>query len=338
MKPIQQILFSLLCILLISACVPTKKYKDLERQSILNKRTTDSLRNVVDANRNLKYDIIRLEKQLDDKQKEVNELQGRFLALNQNNQDLLVRYNQLLAQNSDLLNTTSTEKQGLTEALAAKQTELDQKERDLRRLEEDLGTQQQNLIAMQERLQQKENQLNGMEGTNAESQAQLRELQTMLQEKNDALIALRRNINQALLGFTEADLQISEKNGKIYVSMSQDLLFAPGSKTIDWKGKQAIIQVAEVLKTNPDILVNVEGHTDADGTAEYNWDLSVQRATTVVKVLTAQGVDPKRVTASGRALYDPVKPNTNSANKAANRRTEIILSPKLDVLYRIINQ
>lgn len=304
----------------------------------MNKRQNDSLRNVVDANRNLKYDIIRLEKQVEDKQKEIDELQGRFLALNQNNQDLLFRYNQLLAQNSDILNTSSSEKQNLTEALAAKQAELDQKERDLRRLEDDLNGQQQNLQAMQDRLQQKENQLNGLEGANAESQAQLRELQAMLQEKDETLAGLRRSVNQALLGFTEADLQVSEKNGKIYVSLSQNLLFAPGSKSIDWKGKQAIIQVAEILKSNPEILVNVEGHTDADGAADYNWDLSVERATAVVKVITSQGVDPKRITASGRALYDPVKPNTSSANKAANRRTEIILSPNLDVLYRIINQ
>ncbi len=338
MKSIQQISFSILCVLLIAACVPTKKYKDLERQSVLNKRESDSLRNVVDANRNLKYDIIRLEKQLDTKQKEIDELQSRFLALTQNNQDLLVRYNQLLAQNGDILSTSSSEKQNLTEELATKQNELDQRERDLRRLEDNLKSQEQSLLALQQRLQQKENEMNGLEGANAESQAQLRELQALLQQKDETLIELRRSVNQALLGFTEADLQVSEKNGKIYVSLSQNLLFAPGSKSIDWKGKQAIMQVAEVLKSHPDILVNVEGHTDADGAADYNWDLSAQRATAVVKVITAQGVDPKRVTASGRALYDPVAPNTSSANKAANRRTEIILSPKLDVLYRIINQ
>ena len=140
------------------------------------------------------------------------------------------------------------------------------------------------------------------------------------------------------MGFTDSDLTISEKNGKIYVSLSQNLLFASGSDKIDWKGKKAIIQVAQVLNSNQDILVNVEGHTDSDGNPNSNWDLSVRRATAVVKVLTGQGVDAKRVTASGRAFYDPIAPNNSAANKAKNRRTEIILSPKLDLLYDIINQ
>ena len=92
------------------------------------------------------------------------------------------------------------------------------------------------------------------------------------------------------------------------------------------------------MNGNPDILVNVEGHTDSDGSPSSNWDLSVRRATAVVKVLTGQNVDSKRVTASGRAFYDPIVPNTSASNKAKNRRTEIILTPKLDQLYQIINQ
>ena len=160
----------------------------------------------------------------------------------------------------------------------------------------------------------------------------------MLESQQAKINALRVKINQALHSFTDSDLTVSEKDGKIYVSLSHNLLFATGSSNIDWKGKKAIIQLAEVLNANPEIEIEVEGHTDSTGGAAQNWDLSVRRATSVVNVLTGQKVDPKRITASGRALYDPVDSNATAAGQAKNRRTEIILSPKLDELYKIINQ
>ena len=230
----------------------------------------------------------------------------------------------MVAQNQALLATTSGEKQELTDSLAAKQVALDQRERELKRIEEDLA--------------EKEAIFNKVNSQFSEYEQQVQNLTALLEMQQSKINALRLKINQALNGFTDADLTVSEKNGKIYVSLSQNLLFASGSDNIDWKGKKAIIQLAEVLNTNPDISINVEGHTDSDGSANQNWDLSVRRATAVVKVLTGQKVDPKRITASGRALYDPLEPNTTTAGKAKNRRTEIILSPKLDELYEIINQ
>jgi chemotaxis protein MotB len=118
--------------------------------------------------------------------------------------------------------------------------------------------------------------------------------------------------------------------------MSQNLLFSSGSEDIDWRGKQALMQVAEALKTNTDFEVVVEGHTDSDGTAARNWDLSVLRATSIVKELTKYGVEPARIVAAGRGFYAPVAPNNTQQGKALNRRSEIILTPKLDDLYRII--
>jgi chemotaxis protein MotB len=149
---------------------------------------------------------------------------------------------------------------------------------------------------------------------------------------------LRTNLNQALLGFTAADMSISEKDGKLYVSLSQNLLFKTGSDQIDFRGKNALKQVAEALNANPDIDIMVEGHTDSDGAPAANWDLSVRRATAVVKILSDFGVSPARMTAAGRGLYAPVAPNDSAANKALNRRTDIILSPKLDQLYQMIKQ
>jgi chemotaxis protein MotB len=324
MKTLKKILLSFLLLSIIASCVPTKKYNDLANRSEQYRKETDSLNRIVDENRYLQYDVKRLEAQLDKTKEENKNLSERFQALSQNNQALLYRFDQMVAQNQALLATTSGEKQALTDSLAAKQFALDQRERELKRIEEDL--------------KRKEAIFNEVNSQFSNYEQQVQNLTALLDAQQSKLNALRLKINQALHGFTDSDLTISEKNGKIYVSLSQNLLFASGSDNIDWKGKKAIIQLAEVLSANQEIDINVEGHTDSTGSANKNWDLSVRRATAVVKVLTGQNVDPKRVTASGRALYDPVASNSTSADRAKNRRTEIILSPKLDELYEIINQ
>ncbi len=324
MKSLKKIFLSCILFSIIASCVPTKKYNDLSKRSDLYRKETDSLNRIVDQNRYLEYDVKRLEAQLKKTEEENLSLSERFQALGQNNQDLLYRFDQMVAQNQALLATTSGEKQTLIDSLSAKQIALDQRERELRRIEEDL--------------KQKEATFNESSGKFSEYEQKVQNLTALLEAQQSKLNALRLKINQALHGFADTDLTVSEKKGKIYVSLSQNLLFASGSDNIDWKGKKAIIQLAEVLNANPDIDINVEGHTDSDGSASQNWDLSVRRATSVVKVLTGQNVDSKRITASGRALYDPIASNSTTAEKAKNRRTEIILSPKLDELYEIINQ
>lgn len=338
MKLLSRLLMLSLTLLLVASCVPTKKYAALEQDVMASKRERDSLLRVADKNRFLQYDVQRLENQIEKDKANYTELSDRLAALSKNNQDLLFRYNQLLSQNNELLANTSDEKMTLTEELAAKQRQLDTKERELTRLAESIQQQESDVQRIREELRIKEEQLNNVDGQFDNYEQQLQELQSILQQKDAKLLALRQSVNQALLGFTDSDLSISEKNGKIYVSLSQNLLFASGSDKIDWKGKKAIIQVAQVLSSNPDILVNVEGHTDSDGNPSSNWDLSVRRATAVVEVITGQGIDPTRVTASGRAFYDPVAPNNSAVNKARNRRTEIILTPNLDQLYEIINK
>ena len=324
MKTLEKILLTCILFSFAVSCVPTKKYNDLASQNNQFRREKDSLNKIVDDNRYLQYDVKRLEAQLEKATEEKESLAERFQALSQNNQDLLNRFDQMVAQNQALLATTSDEKQALIDSLAAKQVALDQRERELQRIEEDLA--------------RKEALFNEASTKFNEYELQVQSLTEMLENQQAKMNALRLKINQALHSFTDTDLTVSEKDGKIYVSLSQNLLFATGSTSIDWKGKKAIIQLAEVLNANPEIEIEVEGHTDATGSANQNWDLSVRRATAVVKVLTGQNVDPKRITASGRALYDPVESNATSAGKAKNRRTEIILSPKLDELYQIINQ
>ncbi|MBK7870628.1 MAG: OmpA family protein [Saprospiraceae bacterium] len=149
---------------------------------------------------------------------------------------------------------------------------------------------------------------------------------------------LRTTVSGALTGFSDTDLTVEEKNGRLYVSLSQELLFRSGSDNVESKGRQALKQLADVLKKNPEIDITVEGHTDDVGNAASNWDLSVMRATSVVKVLTTYGIEPERVTASGRGLYAPIASNATATGKAQNRRTEIILSPKLDQLYQLLDR
>lgn len=141
----------------------------------------------------------------------------------------------------------------------------------------------------------------------------------------------------ALKGVNEGDLSIEMKNGKVYVTLSNKLLFTSGSTVVDEAGKNALSKLANVLNDNKDIHVMVEGHTDTDKGLD-NWDLSVKRATSIVRILSDDyKVDPTRVTASGRGEFMPVASNKTAEGKGKNRRTEIILTPNLDELFTILN-
>jgi chemotaxis protein MotB len=145
-----------------------------------------------------------------------------------------------------------------------------------------------------------------------------------------------------LVGFNASDLSITQKNGKVYVSLSENLLFPSGSAVVNLKGKEALGKLAEVLNSNPDISVNIEGHTDSIPIRvkyQDNWALSTARSTAIVRILVSDyKVDPVRVIASAHSLYDPVDTNSTPEGRARNRRTEIILSPKLDELYKLLEQ
>jgi len=314
-------------------CVSTEKFKDLQADNNRNQMVSDSLKAVIDENRNQEYELLRAKNNLKEYSIQLDNTEQRYKNLDKSYKNLLERYDEVLFQNQALLANSSEEKQTLTEELGQKQRELDQKARELDRLEYNLKNLEASLANKQEQLNQPKD-----EDLSSLYDQQLGQLQKMLAEKENTLRNLRSRINQALLGFSAADLSVSEANGRIYVSLSQNLLFASNSASIDWKGKTALQKLAEVLQRNPDIEITVEGHTDSDGSAEKNWDLSVNRATAVVKVLTGYGVDPKQIIASGRSLFYPIASNRSPEGKALNRRTEIILSPKLDELYQIINQ
>lgn len=173
-------------------------------------------------------------------------------------------------------------------------------------------------------------------------QRRIETLQSLIDQQRKATRELREKMSNALQGFSASDLTVSEKNGKVYVSLSENLLFPSGSAVINTKGKDALNKLAAVLIINPDIAVNIEGHTDSipiRGKYEDNWALSTARAASIVRVLTnSYKVDPIRVTATGHSWYDPVDTNTTTDGRAKNRRTEIILLPKLDELYKLMEQ
>ncbi|NRF38798.1 flagellar motor protein MotB [Pedobacter foliorum] len=172
----------------------------------------------------------------------------------------------------------------------------------------------------------------------------LKEVEEILRKRDEATNQLKEKLQQALLGFTKNGLTVEIRNGKVYVSLTDKLLFPSGSIIIDEKGKQALSQLADVLKQQPEINIAVEGHTDSQkitnlGQIKDNWDLSVLRSTSVVRYLTeVSKVESVRMTATGKGEFQPLDANTTAEGRSKNRRIEIVLSPKLDELYDLIKQ
>jgi chemotaxis protein MotB len=200
------------------------------------------------------------------------------------------------------------------------------------------------LAELDQRLKEREANLEQMSGsktklesTLAEREKRVNELEKMLNDQKERANALKNNLTNALKSFSASDLTVEEREGKVYVSLSQKLLFATGSKSIDNQGKLAISKLAEVLKKNKETLITVEGHTDSDGDDLANWNLSVGRATTIVGEMIKSGVEPDQLIASGRGEHHPVSDNGSPEGKAKNRRSEIIITPDLSKLYQLIN-
>ena len=307
---------------LLSSCVSTKKYQELELIKNHYKEQADDLQTVRTENEIVKENLTKCESDLKASVRNNESLTVQNESLLRNYKDLELRFNDLLTQNSTLLMSSSYEKEGLLQELAAQQAANERQRKELNDIRNALDERQINLDELRSSLDERERRVS--------------ELEAMVQAKEAQMVQLRDNLNNTLRGFSASDLTVTEKNGKLYISLSQNLLFKTGSDQIDFKGKNALKQVADALNRNPDIDITVEGHTDSDGTPAANWDLSTRRATAIVKILSEYGVNPGRMTASGRALYAPVAPNDSAVNKALNRRTEIILSPKLDQLYEIL--
>jgi chemotaxis protein MotB len=190
-------------------------------------------------------------------------------------------------------------------------------------------------------LKQKSGELDEKERLLAEREKALNELRQVIARQDSITKRLNDVLRNALLGFNSDELSVEVKNGKVYVSMSDKLLFKSGSAAVEAKGKEAIKLLAGVLEKNQDIDILIEGHTDnvPIKTAVYrdNWDLSVARATSIVRILTDEyKITPTRLTASGKGEFWPRATNETTEGRASNRRTEIILSPKLDEIMQLL--
>ena len=314
-----------LSVIVFTSCVSMKKYKDLESK----KTMCDNA--LVECNDDLgslqtKYDsLLALSKDLNlansGLQTDTQQLKENVAKLKSlfNNQQKIS--NRLKKQYEELLDKSTRESGRLAKNLA-------QKEKSLLDLEQKLETTKANNEALARNL--------------AEREKRLKELEKLIADQENAVKQLKDKITQALLGFEKDGLTVEVKDGKVYVSVDENLLFSSGSRRIDTKGKQALTKLAGVLKTQEDINIMVEGHTDdvpwkkgAQG-LEDNWDLSVLRATAITRILLEGGVEPSKVIPSGRGEHLPLQQEKTKEARAKNRRTEIILVPDLDALFAIL--
>ena len=240
----------------------------------------------------------------------------KYTDLNKNYEFLLENNNALMASN-----------QAENKKLIAKLNTLQQ---DLQAKEDSLTNEQQRLDYLSKELQKRE--------------ARVYELESTIAEQDKLVNEVRNKLKEALFNFEGKGLTVEMRNGKVYVSLENSLLFPSGSWTVESRGKEALDQLAKVLAQNPDLNVMVEGHTDSDAfngktAVKDNWDLSVMRATSIVKIITAnKGVNPAKITAAGRSEYVPIASNETPEGKAKNRRTEIIITPDLDKIVKVLGE
>ncbi|SFU41931.1 chemotaxis protein MotB [Pontibacter akesuensis] len=260
-------------------------------------------------------------------------------------EDLMARKNALEMDKAGLEQDKSTleqQKASLEEAKASLESERAKLEQQKREYEESLAQALKEGKTLGENLNMSKSQIERLNADLKAREARLAELQRILDEKEKAVANLRNRVSNALLGFNDKDLTVNVRNGKVYVSLAEQLLFNSGSTKVDPKGVEALRKLAAVLKEQQDVNVVVEGHTDdvpiAKGTVgmQDNWDLSVLRATEITRILANAGVDPTRVTPSGRSKYVPLDDAKSKEARQKNRRTEIILTPKLDELFQIL--
>lgn len=322
----------LLVIALLTACVPSKKFQEVKSKKELCEEQREALK---EQNRKLDEQFTEVNEKYQDLMKRSKLLKtdttilGKSLRQMTKNYDKLNdTYQLLLDKNKELLAGNQKETTALFGNLQKSQAEL-QKQSDA-------------LEAARVSLMQKEESLNQLESELENRSKRVDELEAILSRKDSTVNALKEKVQNALLGFENNGLTIEQKNGKVYVSMEENLLFASGSYVIEKKGQKALKDLAAVLEKNSDVNILVEGHTDnvpynGSGALKDNWDLSVKRATSVVKIiLDKSSIDPSRLTAAGRGANVPIATNETPEGRSKNRRTEIILTPNLDELFELL--
>ena len=301
-----------------------KKYKDLEAaKAATEKKLNEKVSDCETRNAELL--------------REINNLEGQRTALDQRIASILdsltICHNQL-AENQAYIKSLGDkldeQKRRLSDELDAKNKAIQQKELELN-----------NALAKAE---EERGKVEALRLELEKTSARVRTLESELNRKDSAVRALKDEIAKALSGFDKLDIKVENRNGKVYVSMAEKLLFKSGSASVDPKGREALLKLAAALNKKSDVMVTVEGHTDNKPMGKNaecmtdNWDLSVLRATSIVRILADDGkVTSNRITASGRGETQPVADNATADGRAKNRRTEIILTPRLDKILDILN-
>ncbi len=305
------------------ACVPAKKYQEAiaaeksatEELSLFKAKALDN------ENTRKDLEVYTLKAKTD-----ILQLRKDTTNLGSNYRLLQAQYDLKVAENESYENTIDQMRLKGAKETAGFQSDIEARNQELQRKEDALKAIEQELILKQKLLFEREQRVT--------------ELEELIERKDDAMKQLKTRLATSLKGFENKGITVVEKNGKIYVSMEAKLLFASGSTNIEAEGKSALINLAKVLETEKDLEILVEGHTDTDKLAgntypRTNWELSVLRATAVVDIMTSNSkMNPKQLTAAGRGEFLPV----DEKDKAKNRRIEVIISPNLNELYKILGQ
>jgi len=334
-KSIFPILGILVLVISSISCVSGKKFGRLQDtgKQFMNERDDFKTENIGLGmqNRELEAKLTTLEKEMGTVKDEITAVQNERDKAVEEYSRISSKYSELQNAQEDLIRGNVKETQKLLSELQAAQENLQRKEDLLRQLEMNLDTKKASLDELTFELEKRN--------------ARLAELEKILDAQKQIVQDLKNKVSEALLGFENNGLTVTMKNGKVYVSLDEKLLFKSASWDIDANGRNALKKLAGVLEKNPGIQVTIEGHTDnvpynpGSGQLKDNWDLSVKRATTVVRVLLeGSKIEPQRLTASGRSEYLPVDGGNTSDARQKNRRTEIVLTPDLTELYRLIDK
>lgn len=318
-----------ICTLLIAeGCVPHRKYNDALAAKEAIQQENESLRGAKEqaqsSNKELNSTIETLNKS-------ITELAHDTARLGAQYRQIRIQYDKINELNDILSNQTN---QLLGQAAGQNKKLTD----DLNKAQEALQIREDAVKELEKSLNEKQTAIDAANALLTEKQARLESLEKLLEEQQAASDALRNKVHNALLGFQDKGLSVTQKDGKVYVSMEAKLLFASGSTAVDPNGKKAVIDLAKAIEGESDMEIIVEGHTDTDKlnsktSPKDNWELSVLRATEVVKIMTSNSsLSPTVISAAGRSEYHPV----SDTDKSKNRRIEIILQPKLNELYRLI--
>lgn len=319
---IKRISLGLLIVALSTSCVSKKIYNDLENKFAElkkeNRTLADSNEELTKSKNQLEADKSKLQSEYDKLKAERDKLLADFTASDKNLKTLQASYNALEKDSNEALTANINKNRELLAKLEAKEKSM---------------------AAEQERLNKLKAELDA-------SSKRLSELEAYIAAKEASMNKLKETLSKSLKAFEGKGLTVEQRNGKVYVSMENKLLFGTGSWAVGAEGKTALVAVGKVLADNPDISVLIEGHTDDDkilgnigGGIENNWDLSTKRATAIVNILSEnKGVKKENLTAAGRGEYAPLMSNDTPEGKAKNRRIEIILTPKLDEISKMLNE